>query len=37
MKKLIIVTGGEGRFAKKLKERNKNLYLKFFNKRTKHT
>ena len=33
MKKLIIVTGGDGRFAKVLKKYNKKLNLKFLNKK----
>ena len=33
MKKLILVTGGEGRFAKILKEKNKELNLKFVTKK----
>ena len=33
MKKLVFVTGGNGRFAKILKEKNKILNLKFFSKK----
>tara|TARA_A100001015_G_C15009884_1_gene722506 strand:+ start:640 stop:1341 length:702 start_codon:yes stop_codon:yes gene_type:complete len=33
MKKLIVVTGGDGRFAKVLKEKNKTLNLKFLSKK----
>ena len=33
MKKLILVTGGNGRFAKILKEKNKKLNLKFLKRR----
>lgn len=33
MKKLIIVTGGDGRFSKVLKEKNKKLNLKFLSKK----
>jgi len=32
MKKKILVTGGDGRFAKVLKKNNKNLNLYFFSK-----
>ena len=33
MKKLIIVTGGDGRFANVLKKKNKKLNLKFLSKK----